>query len=150
MRASIARGLRTQRLEFGIGEDAGGLFGGVEDTIHERVSGSDAVTLEPEQHVGFPTHRTDFDDLVETEEARGKTAVDDVSESRVLTVEGFDDGGGVDPGGGAEGIAADDGIVRRDRRVRGGANFFAIFLEAGEVAIDQARSRRLTSMSSIG
>src|SRR5262249_60535942 len=100
--AAIARRVRTQSLKCGIGEDASGLFSGVEDAIHERVAGGNAAALEPEQDVGFATHGTDFDDLVEAEEAAGDAAVDDVSEAGIFAVERVDDGGGVDPPGRAE------------------------------------------------
>src|SRR5437763_6209608 len=130
MVASIARGLRTQSLEFGVGEDASGLFGGVEDTIDERVAGRDAVVLEPEQNIGSATHGTDLDDLTEAEEAAGDAAIDDVSEAGIFAVEGFDDGGGMDSRSGAEGVASDHWIVWRDGGVRGSGDFFAIFLEA--------------------
>jgi len=143
MVASIARGLRTQGLEFGVGEDASGLFCGVEDAIDERVAGGDAVALEPKQHIGFATHGTDFNDLVETEEAAGDAAVDDVSQAGIFAVEGFDDGGGVNSRGGAEGVTSDHRIVWWDGGVRGSGDFFAIFLEAREVAIDQAQQAEI-------
>ena len=60
-----------------------------------------------------------------------------------IAVEGFDDGGGVDAGGGAERVVADDRIVRRDGGVRGDGDFFAIFLEAREIAIDQAHQAEI-------
>ena len=53
-------------------------------------------------------------------------------------MESFDDRGGVDAGGGTKGVVADDWVVERDGRVRGGRDFFAIFLEARKILVDQA------------
>ncbi len=138
MGRSIVRGLGTESLHFGFGEDAGGLLGGVEDAGDERVIGGDAVALEPEEHVGLAAHGADFDDLVEAEEMGRDAAVDGIGEGGVFFVIGLDDGGGVHAGGGAEGVAADDRVIRRDRGVRRFGDFFAIFLEAGEILIEQA------------
>ena len=121
---SIACRLLCEGLDFGVGEDAGGLFGGVEDAVHDGVVGGDFVAFEPEQDVGFAAHGTDFDDLLEAEEMRGDAAVDDVGEFGIFAVEGFDDGGGVHAGCGAEGVVADDRIVWRNRGVRGRAQLF--------------------------
>src|SRR5260370_19284698 len=65
-------------------------------------------------------------------------AVDGIGEGGVFFVIGLDDGGGVHAGGGAEGVAADDRVIRRDRGVRRFGDFFAIFLEAGEIFVEQA------------
>ncbi len=129
--------LRGEALYFVVGEDARGFFGGVEDAIHDGVVGGDFVALQPEQDVGFAAHRADFDDLVEAEEMQGDAAIDDVGEFGIFAVESFHDRGGVDAGGGAEGVVADNRVVRRDGGVCGAGDVFAIFLEAGEVAIDQ-------------
>ena len=126
-------------MDFGVGEDARGSFGGVEDSVDGGFVGGLAVFFEPEENIGFAAHGADFDDLVEAEEVRGYAGIDNVGEFLVAFAEGFDDGGGVDAGGGAEGIVADDGIVGGNCCARGGGNFFAIFLEAREIAIDQAK-----------
>src|SRR4029077_18482722 len=140
---SIARALGAESLHFGFCEDARGLLGGVKDAGDERFVGGDAVALEPEEDVGLAAHRADLDDLVEAEKMGRDAAVDGVGEGGVFFVIGLDDGGGVDAGGGAEGVAADDGIIRRDRSVRGLGDFFAIFLEAGEVAVDEAHETEI-------
>src|ERR1700722_668226 len=132
----------AEGLDFGVGQDSGGLFGGGQDAIHFVFVGGDFVAFEPEHHVGFPAHRADFDDLVEAEEMGGDATVDDVGQGWVA-VKGFDDGRGVDAGRGAEGVVADDRIIRRDRGVRRDGDFFAIFLEAREIAIDQAHQAQV-------
>src|ERR1700730_16016567 len=106
--------------------------------MDERVIGGDAVALEPEEDVGFAAHRADFDYLVEAVEMGRDSAVDGVSEGGIFFVKGLNDGGGVDARGGAEGIAADDGVVGRDRGVRGLRYLLTIFLQAGEVLVEQA------------
>src|SRR5579859_593741 len=143
MKRSMARGLGTKRLQLGFGENAGGLLGGVEDTIDQGVVLGNAVTLEPEEDVGFATHGSDLDELVQAEKVRRDTAVDGVGQGSVVLVICLDDGGSMDTGGGAEGVAADNRIVGRDGGVGGGGNFFAIFLEAGEVAINQAHQAKV-------
>ena len=65
---SIACGLRCKRLYFIVGEDAGGLFGGVKDAIYDRVVRGNAVAFEPEQDVGFAAHGTNLDDLIQAEQ----------------------------------------------------------------------------------
>src|SRR6267142_7109775 len=126
MAKSIAGGLGAESLHFGFGKHAGRLLGGVEDAGDEGVIGGDAVTLEPEEDVGFAAHGTDLDYLVETEEVGGDAAVDGVGQGGILFVIGLDDGGGVDAGGGAEGVAADYWIVRWNDGVGGLRNLFAI------------------------
>src|SRR6267142_5920974 len=143
MAKSIAGGLGAESLHFGFGKHAGRLLGGVEDAGDEGVIGGDAVTLEPEEDVGFAAHGTDLDYLVEAEEVGGDATVDGVGEGGVLFVIGLDDGGGVDAGGGAEGVAADYGIVGRDGGVRGGGHFFAIFLEAGEILVKETHQAEI-------
>jgi hypothetical protein len=55
-------------VEFSIGEDARGIFGGVEDAPDDSVVGGNVVAFEPEEDVGFPAQGADFNDLIEAEE----------------------------------------------------------------------------------
>src|SRR6266481_1309549 len=116
-RSSIAGCLRTQGKDFVVGQDSGGLLGGVEDAIHDSVVRGNAVTFQPEENVGFAAHRADFDELLETEKMRGHSTVDSVGKSRIVFAKGLDNGRGMNAGGGAKRVAADNGIVRRNRRV---------------------------------
>ena len=78
--------------------------------VHDFVGFGDAVAGKPVNHVGLAAHRTDFDDLLQSNKMRGNPAVDRIGEFAVVAAQRFDNGGGVDAGGGAEGVAAE----RRD------------------------------------
>lgn len=140
---SIACRLRAKGLDFAVGQDARGLLSGVEDACDEGVVGGNSVALEPEEDIGLPAHRPDLDDLVEAEQMRRDAAVDDIGEARIFAVKGLDDSGGVHAGGSAEGVAADDRVVWRDGGARGFGDFVAIFLDAREVAIEQAHEAEI-------
>src|SRR5580693_10147004 len=74
--ASLISGLAfAEGLDFGVGQDSGGFFGGGEDAIHFGLVGGNFVAFEPEHHVGLAAHRADFDDLVEAEKMRWYAAV---------------------------------------------------------------------------
>ena len=47
----------AEGVEFGVGEDAGGIFGGVEDARDDSVVGGNPVAFEPEEDVGFAAQR---------------------------------------------------------------------------------------------
>src|SRR5262245_55763035 len=69
-------GGKSQQLFFT--QDARRFFCGVQQPRNQRVVSWDTAALEPEKHVGLPTHRPDFDYLVEPEQVRWHAAVDDV------------------------------------------------------------------------
>ena len=133
----MACGLGAESENFRIGEHARGLLRGIKDARDRGLVRGNAVLLEPEKYVGFSAHGADFDDLIETEEMRGHAAVNSVGKLEIIFSEGFDERGGVHACCGTECIVADDRIVRGNQRVRGLGYFFAIFLEPGEILLDQ-------------
>jgi len=118
-------------------------FSGIENAGNHGIARRDMVALQPEQDVGLAAHRADFDDLLQAEEMGWDAAVDDVGKAGIFAVEGFNYGRGVDSSGGAESVVAHDGIIWRDGSVRGFRDFLAIFLQAGEVAVDQAHQAEI-------
>src|SRR5579885_3122339 len=127
-----------EREDFGVRENAGGLLGGVEDAIHGGLVRRKVMTLEPKEDIGFAAHWADLDDLIEAEEMRRHAGIDDIRERLITFAEGFDDGGSVNACSRAESVPADDRVVRRNGRARGLGDLFAIFLEAGEIAVNDA------------
>src|SRR6266567_759934 len=92
---SIARGLGTESEDFSIGQNAGRLFGGIEDASDQRVVRGDVMLLQPEQHIGFAAQRADLNHLVEPEEMRGHAAIDGIGEFEIILAKSFDESGGV-------------------------------------------------------
>src|SRR6267154_2444012 len=140
---SIVRGLSAERENFGIGEDAWRLFGGVKDARDGGLVSGNAVLLQPEQHVGLSAHRADLDYLVEAEKMRGHATVDGVGKLEIIFSKCFDERGGVNSRCGAKRVMADDGIVQRNRCVGSLSHFLAILLEPREILLHEAHEAKI-------
>src|SRR5260370_42072095 len=96
-----------------------GGFSACVNALYNFSGSRNAVTLEPEQNIGFPAHGADVNHLLQSEQMGRHAGVDGVGEFDVVFLEGFDDGRGVDSGGGADSVFADHGVVSWDANAGG-------------------------------
>src|SRR5580692_10819622 len=104
------------------------------------VSRRNAAPLQPEQHIRFPAHRTDVDDLLQTEHMRGHARVNRIGQHFIILVIRLDDRRRMHARSRAKGIVANHRIIRRNRHPRSPRNRLAILLQLGQVLISPWRN----------
>src|SRR5258708_280929 len=137
---SAAGDSRAEGENLFVGEASVGSFGLLEYPVDGIFRGFDASAFQPEDHIRFSAHRTDLDNLFQTEVLRRHSGVDRVGQFRIAFFEGLDDRRRMHSGRGPESVIAQHGIIAGYGNSGSPGNRWAVFLQAGKVLVRPRRN----------
>src|SRR6266513_4450026 len=130
--------LSDQRQQFFFTHNSDSLIRSIVDTIDPVIAGFPPATFKPEDHVRFPAHWTNLDDLLQPKQAGWDARINQIGKFRIALAITLDHGRGVHTRGGAKRISAKYRIVKRNRPTTSIGSFVAVLPQAAEVVIDPA------------